>query len=57
MLQLMKRINRIPDFSIYVTNPLHAGSKLLEHRLATYEATFAPYASANIAIRLDTSGA
>src|ERR1043165_10307225 len=26
MLQLMKRISRVPDFAIYITNPRHSGS-------------------------------
>ena len=48
MLQLMKRLNRTPDFSIYVTNRGVLGSKLLQERLAAYEAAFAPYATADI---------
>jgi uridine kinase len=50
MLELMKRIHRVPDFSIYVTNRQHSGSKLLERRLAAYEAAFAPFATANIVV-------
>jgi uridine kinase len=53
MLQLMKRINRVPDFSIYVTNSQHSGSKLLERRLSAYEAAFAPYATANIVVKME----
>ena len=53
MLQLMKRLNRVPDFSIYVTNPQHSSSKLLERRLSAYEATFAPFATANIVVEID----
>ena len=56
MLQLMRRINRVPDFSIYVMNPQHLGSKLLEQRLATYEAAFAPYANANLVVTLGPGG-
>ena len=53
MRQLMKRINRAPDFAIYVTNPKHSSSKLLEHRLSAYEATFAPYATADIIVEIE----
>ena len=48
MLQLMKRLNRAPDFSVYVTNRWVLGSKLLQERLSAYEAAFAPYATADI---------
>ena len=53
MLQLMKRIHRVPDFSIYVTNPRHSGSKRLDQRLSTYEAAFAPSAKANIVVDIE----
>ena len=53
MLQLMKRINRVPDFSIYVTHPRHSGSKLLAQRLAAYEAAFAPSRKANIVMEIE----
>jgi uridine kinase len=53
ILQLMKRLNRVPDFSIYVTNSRHSGSKLLEKRHAAYEAAFAPFATANIVVEIE----
>jgi uridine kinase len=53
MLQLMKRIHRVPDFAIYVTKHHHRSSKLLEQRLSTYEATFAPTATANIVVEIE----
>ena len=53
ILQLMKRISRVPDFSIYVTNPRHSGSKRLDQRLSTYEAAFAPSAKANIVVDIE----
>jgi uridine kinase len=53
MLQLMKRINRVPDFSIYVTNRQHSSSTLLEKRLSAYEAAFAPSAKANIVVEME----
>ena len=53
MLQLMKRINRVPDFAIYVTNPHHSGSRQLEQRLSAYEAAFAPSTKANIVVEID----
>lgn len=52
ILQLMKRINRVPDFSIYVTNPRQSSSKALERRLARYESEFAPLAKANIVVEI-----
>jgi uridine kinase len=52
MRELMKRINRTPGFAIYVTNPLRAGSKLLEARLSGYEAAFAPIATADIIVEI-----
>jgi uridine kinase len=53
MLQLMKRINRVPNFSIYVRNPQHSGSRHLEGRHSAYEATFAPFATANIVVEIE----
>jgi len=50
ILHLMKRINRTPDFSIYVTNPRHSGSKLLQQSLEAYEAEFSPTARADIVV-------
>lgn len=52
MLQLMRRLNRVSDFSIYVTAPLRSGSKLLERRLSAYEEAFAPFATANIVVEI-----
>ena len=53
MLQLMKRIHRVPDFSIYVINSRHAGSKLLAPRLSAYEAAFAPSRKATIVVEIE----
>jgi uridine kinase len=53
MLQLMKRINRVPDFAIYVTNPRHSGSRLLERRLSAYEAAFTPSTKANFVVEIE----
>src|SRR5436190_16340138 len=53
MLQLMKRINRVSDFSIYVTHPQHSSSKTLERRLSAYEASFAPTATASIVVEIE----
>ena len=52
MLQLMKRINRVPDFAIYVTDPERSGSETMDRRLAEYEEAFFPADAANIVIRL-----
>ena len=53
MLQLMKRINRVSDFAIYVTNPQHSGSRMLEQLLSAYEATYNPSAKANLVVEID----
>src|ERR1700693_1643717 len=53
MLQLMKRINRVPAFSIYVTNPRQSSSEILDRRLAAYEAGFSPSAKANIVANVE----
>jgi uridine kinase len=53
ILQLMKRINRVPDFAIYVTNPQHSGSRVLGQLLSAYEATYAPSTKANIVVEIE----
>jgi 2-phosphoglycerate kinase len=53
ILQLMKRIHRTPDFSIYLTRRGHASSKLLERRLSVYEAEFSPKVNASIAVEIE----
>jgi hypothetical protein len=53
MLQLMKRINRIPDFSMYLTNPQQSSSPIMERQLSAYEAAFAPSTKANIVVRIE----
>jgi len=53
ILQLMKRIHRVPDFSIYVVSPQRPSSSLLEQRLSAYEAAFAPSAKANIVVTVE----
>src|SRR5437762_157239 len=40
MLQLMKRINRVSDFSIYVTNLQRSSVERVDKRLSAYEAAF-----------------
>jgi uridine kinase len=52
MLQLMKRINREPDFSIYVTNPRQSSGKVMDRRLSEYEVAFTPLATANIEVEI-----
>jgi hypothetical protein len=53
MLQLMKRINRVPDFAIYVTNPQHSGSRALKEQLSAYEATYSPLKKANMVVEIE----
>ena len=52
MLQLMKRIHREPDFSIYVTNRRHLSGKVMDRRLSEYEVAFTPLATANIEVEI-----
>ncbi len=53
MLQLMKRISRVPDFSIYITNSRQSSSKTIERWLSAYEAAFVPSAKANIVVEIE----
>jgi uridine kinase len=53
MLQLMKRIHRVPDFSLYVLRPGHASSPLMAKRLAAYEDAFSPAAAAHLVVSLE----
>lgn len=53
ILQLMKRINRVPAFRIYVTNPRASGSELMARKLAAYETEFSPLSTADIVIAVD----
>jgi uridine kinase len=56
MLQLMKRIHRVSDFSIYVSNPQRASGKAMDKRLSAYEAAFSPSTIANIVVKVETDG-
>jgi uridine kinase len=53
MLQLMKRINRVAAFSVYVTNPRQSSSRILEQRMSAYEAAFSPSSKANIVVKVE----
>jgi uridine kinase len=53
ILQLMKRIHRTPDFSIYLMRRGYESSKLLERRLSIYEAEFSPSMNANIVVEIE----
>ncbi len=53
MLQLMKRLHRVPAFTIYLTRRGHVRSPLLERRLSMYEAEFAPAAGASLTVEID----
>lgn len=53
MLQLMKRIGRVADFSIYVTSRRQSSSEIMKRRLFTYKAAFNPQAKANIVIDVE----
>ena len=52
MLQIMQRINRIPDFSLYVADPLRSKRKM-DKRLASYEAAFSPSTTATMVVRIE----
>ena len=53
ILQLMRRINRVPDFSIYLTNPLQSGSKMMDQQLSAYEASYSPAAAADMVVKIE----
>ena len=53
MLQLMKRIHRVPDLLVVPAPPRYASSPLMARRLAAYEETFAPSAAANLIVTLE----
>jgi uridine kinase len=53
MLQLMKRINRVPHFAVYVTSSQQSSGVTMDRRLSEYEATFAPSAKANIVVEIE----
>ncbi len=53
MLELMKRINRVPDVRLYVTNAQHSGSRLMDRRLSAYEAAYDPAANADMSVRIE----
>src|SRR5438874_1573786 len=53
MLQLMKRINRVADFSIYMLKPRRSTSRVLERRLAAYERAFKPSTNASIVLQVE----
>jgi uridine kinase len=53
MLQLMQRIHRVPDFSLYLHRPGHASSPLMAPRLAAYDEAFAPSTAANLVVALE----
>ena len=57
ILQLMKRIHRVSDFSIYVTNPRRPNDKAMDRRLSAYETAFSPSTIANIIVKVETDGA
>jgi uridine kinase len=53
VLQLMKRINRVPDFLIYVTNPAQSSGAFMDRRLSAYEAAFSPSEEANVVVAIE----
>jgi uridine kinase len=53
MLQLMRRIHRVPDFSIYVTHSQRSSGARMDRRLAEYEALYAPAAKASLVVELE----
>jgi uridine kinase len=50
MLQLMRRISRTPDFSIYIARKIPSRTGDIDGRLARYEAAFAPQATADFVV-------
>jgi hypothetical protein len=43
----------VPDFSIYVANPLRSGAEVMDRRLASYEAAFSPSTIANMVVKIE----
>jgi uridine kinase len=57
MLQLMQRIHRVPDFTLYITDGMRRSrSRAMNRRLAEYEAAFSPQASADLVVSLSDEG-
>ncbi|MEP7062808.1 MAG: hypothetical protein ABI881_10440 [Betaproteobacteria bacterium] len=52
MRQLLQRINRAADFSIYLENPRRKGSARMQRLLVAYEAAFDPHAHADLVTRI-----
>ena len=53
MLQIMKRINRVPDFTIYITNSRQSSDQRMNQRLSEYEREFLPSMTANLVIEVN----
>ena len=53
MLELMKRMNRVPDFSIYLTKPRQSRNRVVRRLLSAYEAGFSPSAKADLVLKVE----
>jgi len=53
VLALMNRLNRYPDFSIYVRSSARSSSRAMQRRLSEYEAMFNPGEKASLVVELD----
>jgi len=52
VLALMSRLNRNPDFSIYVSSSARSRSRAMRRRLSEYEDAFSPGERANLVVEL-----
>ena len=53
VLQLMKRINRVPDFKIYVGDMKRSVSRAVQRMLAAYDAEFKPAQTADLVLKIE----
>ena len=53
VLQLMRRINRVPDFKIYVGDAKRSASRAVQRMLAAYDAEFKPEKTANLVLKIE----
>jgi len=53
ILQLIKRLNRVSDFTIYVSNPRRSASAAVKRRLGAYEAAFCPSVNADLVAKVE----
>ena len=53
ILQLMRRINRVSDFKIYVADSGRSASRPMQRMLAAYEREFKPVKTADLVLKIE----